>query len=305
MPEEEWQVWGMNRRAELHTLVRQARSILEEANSGVLPGVLPASADDRAAFQAQLASRQSRKNQAIIESLGVEKPIPKPAPTAPVPVPKKSSGVPIWEQFGSKPAQTFRESVELEGIWEESDPHKVRLEKIQTHLGNCKRCGLCDTRTNIVFGDGDPDARLMFIGEAPGHHEDLQARPFVGKAGELLDKMIEAMGLTREGIYIANVIKCRPPENRNPTADEITKCEPFIRQQIAAVDPEVIVTLGKFGANTLLQRDGSLSQIRGTWQDFDGIPVMPTFHPAYLLRTPAAKRDAWADLQLVMKRLGL
>lgn len=295
----------MNRRAELHTLVRQARFLLEEAHSGVMPGVLPASDADRDAFDTQMNARRARKNQAIIESLGVKVPAPKPPQTPPPPPPKKSSGVPIWEQFGSKPSQTFRESTELESIWEDSDPHRSRLEKIQAHLGDCRRCGLCDTRTNIVFGDGNPDARLMFVGEAPGHNEDLQARPFVGKAGELLDKMVEAMGLTREGIYIANVIKCRPPENRNPSTDEIEKCEPFIRQQIAAINPEVIVTLGKFGANTLLGRDGSLSQIRGTWQDLDGIPVMPTFHPAYLLRTPAAKRDAWADLQLVMKKLGL
>ena len=295
----------MNRRAELHTLVRQARSMLQEANSGILPAVLPASAEDQAAFQAKKSARQQQKNAAIIQSLSIERPTPKPDPTPAPSPPKKSSGVPIWEQFGSKPSQTFREIAELESIWEDSDPHTSRLEKIQAHLGDCRRCGLCDTRTNIVFGDGNPDARLMFVGEAPGHNEDLQARPFVGKAGELLDKMVEAMGLTREGIYIANVIKCRPPENRNPTSEEIKECEPFIRQQIAAINPEVIVTLGKFGANTLLGRDGSLSQIRGTWQDLDGIPVMPTFHPAYLLRTPAAKRDAWADLQLVMKKLGL
>jgi DNA polymerase len=173
-------------------------------------------------------------------------------------------------------------------------------------LGSCERCGLCAARTNVVFGVGDPGARLMFVGEGPGADEDAKGEPFVGRAGQLLDRIIGAMGLTRSTVYIANVVKCRPPENRNPLPGEAATCLPFLRAQIAIIRPEVIVTLGKVALQELLgERVPSITRVRGDWLDFDGIPVKVTFHPAYLLRSPSAKRPVWDDMQDVMRRLGL
>jgi DNA polymerase len=182
---------------------------------------------------------------------------------------------------------------------------KESLHEIREALGDCTRCRLCEDRENIVFGVGSENARLMFIGEAPGYHEDQQAEPFVGKAGQLLDKMISAMGLKREDVYIANVLKCRPPNNRNPKPDEVAHCSPFLKRQIHSVDPEVIITLGKFAATFVLGRELSITRTRGTWQTSYDRSVMPTLHPSYLLRRPEAKRDAWHDLQAVMEKLGL
>jgi DNA polymerase len=155
-----------------------------------------------------------------------------------------------------------------------------------------------------VFGVGNPAAEIMFVGEGPGADEDQQGEPFVGKAGQLLTKMIEAMGFRREDVYIANVVKCRPPGNRNPEPDEIAACEPFLRAQIAAISPKVIVALGKFAAQTLLRDTTPISKLRGRWSSYEGVKLMPTFHPAYLLRSPEEKKKAWEDLQLVMKELG-
>jgi len=191
-----------------------------------------------------------------------------------------------------------------------ADPAKVEtvtrlpvLEAVRTELGECTRCKLHKTRTNIVFGVGSPEARLMFVGEAPGEDEDLQGYPFVGKAGQLLTKMIEAMGLRREDVYICNTVKCRPPNNRNPEPDELLACEPFLKGQLGAVKPEAIVTLGKFAAQALLREQTPITRLRGQWREYEGIPVMPTFHPAYLLRSPAEKGKVWEDLKQVMKRL--
>jgi DNA polymerase len=179
------------------------------------------------------------------------------------------------------------------------------LEQVREELGECTRCKLHKGRHNIVFGVGNPKARLMFVGEAPGEDEDLQGFPFVGKAGQLLTKMIEAMGLRRDDVYICNTVKCRPPNNRNPEPDELEACEPFLKGQLAAVRPEAIVTLGKFAAQSLLRDGTPISRLRGNWREYQGIPVMPTFHPAYLLRSPQEKGKVWADLQEVMKKLGL
>jgi uracil-DNA glycosylase family 4 len=175
---------------------------------------------------------------------------------------------------------------------------------IREHLGECARCKLAAGRTHLVFGVGNPRAELMFIGEGPGADEDQQGEPFVGKAGQLLTKMIEAMGFRREDVYIANVVKCRPPGNRNPEPDEIAACEPFLGAQIAAISPKVIVALGKFAAQTLLRDTTPISRLRGSWTSYGGVKLMPTFHPAYLLRSPEEKKRAWEDLQLVMKELG-
>lgn len=184
---------------------------------------------------------------------------------------------------------------------EEAAPEGTRLSQIREELGDCQRCPLSEGRTQIVFGTGSESAEIMFIGEAPGAEEDKRGEPFVGESGKLLDKMIVAMGWTRESVYIANVLKCRPPNNRDPRASEVEACEKFLAQQIEAVQPSVIVTLGKPAAHLLLKSSASMGSLRGTWQDYSGIPVMPTYHPAYLLREPAKKREVWADLQEVMK----
>ena len=178
-------------------------------------------------------------------------------------------------------------------------------EELVAEAHNCNACRLAGTRTNVVFGVGDPNADLMFIGEAPGRDEDLQGEPFVGRAGQLLTDIIKAMKLAREQVYIANVIKCRPPENRNPEPDELDECRPLIRRQVELIKPKVIVTLGKFGLQSLTEKGYSISALRGQWLDYHGIKLMPTYHPAYLLRTPAAKKDVWADMKKVMVELGI
>ena len=179
------------------------------------------------------------------------------------------------------------------------------LDEVRRALGDCRRCKLCSGRKNIVFGVGNPGARLVFVGEGPGADEDTQGIPFVGAAGQLLTKMIQAMGLARDDVYICNVVKCRPPGNRNPEPDEITACQPFLEGQLKAIGPEVIVALGKFAAQTLLRTDTPITRLRGQWREYVGVPLMPTFHPAYLLRNPAEKKAAWTDLQAVMGKLQL
>ena len=179
------------------------------------------------------------------------------------------------------------------------------LEQIAAEVRTCTRCKLCEGRTNVVPGEGNPRARIVFVGEGPGEQEDLQGRPFVGKAGHLLDKMIEAMGLSRADVFIANSVKCRPPGNRNPEPDEIEACSPYLYRQLDALKPQLVVALGKFASQTLLQTEERISTLRGRFFPYRGIKLMPTWHPAYLLRNPDSKREAWADLQLVMKELGL
>ena len=175
---------------------------------------------------------------------------------------------------------------------------------VREEMGECTRCKLAPGRTNLVFGVGNPGAELAFVGEGPGADEDAQGEPFVGRAGQLLTRMIEAMGYRREEVYIANVVKCRPPGNRNPEPDEIEACEPFLRAQLAAIGPKVIVALGKFAAQTLLRNTTPITRLRGRWSEYQGVRLMPTFHPAYLLRSPEEKKKAWEDLQMVMVALG-
>jgi uracil-DNA glycosylase len=184
-------------------------------------------------------------------------------------------------------------------------PGDGALAQVAEILGDCQRCGLCRSRKNIVFGVGNPTPRLMFIGEGPGADEDTQGIPFVGKAGQLLTKMIGAMGLTRDDVYIANVVKCRPPDNREPAPDEVAACLPFLQAQVRVAQPEVIVTLGRTALQGLTGKRGGIMSLRGNWLKYNEMDVMPTFHPSYLLREESAKAAAWADLQLVMKRLGL
>jgi uracil-DNA glycosylase family 4 len=178
------------------------------------------------------------------------------------------------------------------------------LEAVRTLLGDCQRCKLAGTRQNIVFGQGNPHAQLMFVGEAPGSDEDEQGLAFVGRAGQLLTDIIEkGMKMRREDVFIANVLKCRPPGNRNPEPDEIMSCQPFLEQQIAAISPRVLVGLGKFAGQWLLKTMEPISKIRGRVGDYNGIKVMPTYHPAYLLRNPSAKKDVWEDMKTVLALL--
>ena len=180
------------------------------------------------------------------------------------------------------------------------------LDDVRDVIGDCTRCKLHALgRSKIVFGVGDPRAEIMFVGEAPGQDEDRQGEPFVGKAGQLLTRIIEGgMGMKRSEVYIANVVKCRPPNNRDPEPDEVEKCEPFLVAQIRLIAPKVIIALGRHACQTLLRTTTPISKLRGRWASYAGIPVMPTFHPAYLLRNPAEKRAVWSDIQLVLERLG-
>lgn len=184
----------------------------------------------------------------------------------------------------------------------------------ETQVKGCRKCTLCETRTQTVFGQGNPNARLVFVGEAPGYEEDKQGLAFVGKAGQLLTKMIVAMGLSREDVYICNVLKCRPPGNRDPSADEILSCSSYLREQILLIQPDVLITLGAPASKTLLNTSQSIGKLRGRFHDYylsgvssegSAIPLMPTYHPAYLLRSPGDKKKSWDDLQMVMQHLGL
>ena len=178
------------------------------------------------------------------------------------------------------------------------------LDELRAAIGDCQRCKLCSGRTHLVFGVGNPKAQLMFIGEGPGRDEDLQGEPFVGRAGQLLTDIItKGMGLRREDVYIANVVKCRPPENRNPEPDEVSSCEPFLKKQIDLVRPEIIIGLGKFAVQSLLQSKVPITKLRGHWHSYHGIKLMPTFHPAYLLRNPADKKLVWEDIKKVIKEM--
>ncbi len=211
---------------------------------------------------------------------------------SPAPASAERTGSPEPQQVrGSAPATVYL-------------PTAVTLDELRRELADCKRCKLCSGRTNIVFGTGNPLAELVFVGEGPGEEEDKQGVPFVGRAGQLLTKMIEAMGYGRDDVYICNVVKCRPPNNRNPEPDEIAACEPFLKAQLRMIHPKVIVALGKFATQTLLRDTTAISRLRGRWREYEGVPLMPTFHPAYLLRSPGEKKLAWSDLQQVMKKLG-
>lgn len=215
-------------------------------------------------------------------SLG-EKPVPLPA-TAETAAPS-APPVPVAEPQAAAPAGET-------------------LDDIRRDLGDCVRCQLGTQRTNLVFGVGNPKARLVFIGEAPGRDEDLKGEPFVGEAGQLLTKIIQAMGFSRDEVYICNVLKCRPPGNRNPHHDEIVQCAPFMLRQVRAIGPEAVVALGTFAAQTLLATKEPISALRGRFHDYHGIPLMPTFHPAFLVRYPERKREVWEDMKQVMGLLG-
>lgn len=179
----------------------------------------------------------------------------------------------------------------------------LELAVVEEQLQDCTRCALSKQRARVVYGIGNPDADLVLIGEAPGREEDRQGIPFVGEAGQLLDRILAAMNLSREQVYICNLIKCRPPANRDPLPEEIACCEPFLQQQLALIRPQLIVALGRFASQSLLRTNTPITKLRGNWHEYAGIPLLPTFHPAYLLRNPAGKREVWEDMKQVMERL--
>jgi len=211
--------------------------------------------------------------------------------------------VPIAPQAPTTTASAQTRDTTVPGLSKQAGLDAVR----ERHDNECPHCTAATSHTRTVFGEGAPDARLMFIGEAPGAEEDRTGRPFVGRAGQLLDKIIGAMGLRREDVYIANVLKSRPPNNATPTVAEAALCGPYLLEQVRIIEPEVIVTLGKPAANLLLNTTEAMGRLRGEWHEYDGIPVMPTYHPAYLLRsyTPENRAKVWADMQQVIDRLGL
>jgi uracil-DNA glycosylase family 4 len=260
-------------RAELHTLVAQLRTNLAARGRSGLLGV--ARPEPRTP-----ASRPRPSSAAVVvSSSGVA------AVVAASAVPAVAIAVEPTAASGAEPA---KEKIGAAG-----------LKLLRDDIGDCQRCKLAGGRRNLVYGVGNPDAELVFVGEAPGADEDAQGEPFVGKAGQLLTKMIEAMGYRRQDVYICNVLKCRPPGNRNPEPDEVSSCEPFLKRQLAAIRPRMIVALGKFAAQCLLRDETPISRLRGSFRSYEGIPLMPTFHPAYLLRDPSKKKIAWEDLKAV------
>jgi uracil-DNA glycosylase family 4 len=245
----------------------------------------------------------------VVEEMELPKSAPKDIPTAKPAAPRSSAPTPFTPRAMEAPAiPQVREILVKPAapLFEAVDKVKDdSLLKIRADLGECTRCKLHKTRNKIVFGDGSPKAQLVFVGEGPGADEDMQGLPFVGRAGKLLTQMIEAMGLQRKDVYICNVVKCRPPQNRAPEPDEVDPCSPFLLRQIDAIHPKVVVCLGAVAAKTLLNTTKGISQFRGEWLDWRGYSLMATYHPAYLLRNPPAKSEVWKDLQKVMAKLGL
>ena len=188
---------------------------------------------------------------------------------------------------------------------ETAKDYRKLLNDLSCDAAACEACSLAKTRKHVVFGDGNPEAGLVFVGEAPGADEDEQGLPFVGRAGQLLTNIIKAMGLERKDVYICNILKCRPPGNRNPLPEEIRLCEPFLKKQLRLIAPQMICALGSFAAKTLLRTETPITVLRGRFHSYEGIPLMPTYHPAYLLRNPSAKKQVWDDMQLIMKEMNL
>jgi uracil-DNA glycosylase len=260
-------------RRELLALVAATRARLDWWRETGIDTVVPTSADDQSPDAAPGA-------------ISVR---PPPSPATPALVPTALTVDPAMD-FLTHPG--VRESLSLPAL--------------RAVIGDCQRCKLAPHRTKLVFGVGNPEADLVFVGEAPGQDEDQRGEPFVGRAGQLLTEIItKGMKIRREDVYIANIIKCRPPQNRDPEPDEIAACEPFLKHQLELIKPKAIVTLGKFAAQCLLKTRTPISRLRGVWASYQDVPLMPTFHPAYLLRNPADKRLVWRDIQQVMTALGL
>ena len=315
-----------DRRQQLYAITRQLRRWIEWQGGDEDMGAIPASDERRQEFRERAKARRKAKREAIEESLKSGPPEPEPEETAPASESKAGNAGDIAREFGSLRTDTqpraaaSADQSSASGAGGSANggsagsassgggspqTNEEKLEFLRNYLGDCRRCPLWKNRNNVVFGEGNAEARLVFVGEAPGYNEDQTGRPFVGKAGQLLNKMIGAMGLERGDTYICNVLKSRPPDNRNPNPDEVAECKPFLVKQLEIIEPEVIVTLGRPAAQNLLETDRGIGQLRGSWHEWHGIAVMPTYHPAYLLRSPSQKGKTWSDLQMVMERLGL
>jgi DNA polymerase len=254
---------------------------------------------DRRTVVATLRDYLEQIREEGLDGLPAQTPKPDAAPEV-MSVPQGTQVLPASVSSARAPAPTAEMFSKYAGL-----ESQVSLEQVREFIGDCRRCKLWPMRTNLVFGVGNPKAELMFVGEAPGADEDLRGEPFVGRAGQLLTDIIErGMSMPRSEVYICNVIKCRPPGNRNPEPDEVISCEPFLFRQIEIVRPRVIVGLGTFAVQALLKVKTPISKLRGHWHELRGIRMMPTFHPAYLLRNPSEKRLVWHDIQLVLKELG-
>jgi DNA polymerase len=267
---------------------------------------------------AELASERARTDvlpsstAAAEASERVEAPLRREEPAETLPVPAQSAPPPVAAELRSparhrepERAASRNERALPVAVPTDAGERRARLAVLASEVSTCTRCALHTTRTQTVFARGDGSSGVCFVGEGPGQDEDLQGYPFVGKAGQLLDKMIEAMGFSRDDVYVCNIVKCRPPNNRKPEPAEIEACSPFLTEQLALVAPEVIVALGSTAVQGMFGTSEGITRLRGRWKLYKGrIAVMPTFHPAYLLRTPSAKRDVWQDLQAVLKHLG-
>jgi len=230
---------------------------------------------------------------------------PRPPVALAAPEPRRAAAAPVTPAPGFRPRVAPLALPDPEQQGPVARERARRLLEIREDLGACMRCGLCETRSSIVFGEGNPEAPVVFVGEGPGEEEDRSGRPFVGRAGELLTRIIASVGWRREDVYICNIVKCRPPGNRDPRLEEVAMCQPFLERQIRAIEPVAIVTLGKPATSTLLGRPVSITRVRGQWLDWSGFPVMPTFHPAYLLRnyTRETRQLVWDDLKSVRARV--
>ena len=248
--------------------------------------------EDRQFYLAQLKERLQYYKEMGIDGLSVTRSLLSSGNTAP------SLSHEQLRQ-GPRSGASFPATQASSGLFSLSESERESLESIRADLGDCRRCKLCSGRTNIVFGSGTSHARLVFVGEGPGADEDAQGLPFVGAAGQLLTKIIEAIQLTRDQVYICNIVKCRPPSNRTPEEDEIAACSPFMFRQVESIRPKVICCLGAVAAQTVLGTKTAVGKLRGHFHDLRGIQVMPTWHPAYLLRNPAAKRDVWDDIRKI------
>ncbi len=273
----------LGHRSELRRLVASAKGLLQWQRETL-------------ADLAPLAGETGAKPRAATPSPGSTAAGPRPAPA---PRPRAGAAAPARS---APPEGLVLGPIELPG----PGPAAERLAQLRAQVTDCGRCGLATGRRNVVFGSGAPEATVMFVGEGPGANEDAQGEPFVGAAGALLDAIIEkGMGLRRAEVYVANVVKCRPPQNRDPLPPEVVACMPVLQAQLAIVQPQVVVALGRVAAQALLDTDAPLNRLRGAWHELAGRPLRVTFHPAYLLRYPERKRQAWEDVQAVMARLGL
>lgn len=265
----------MNPLDELHALARDLRAVLDDAR---VRGVTVEPSDAP-----------------LPPAIAPDAPLAAAAPSSAGPSAARPAATPAISSAWAKIAEASRKDADVG-----ADRGARGLQSIRDDLGDCRRCGLCMQRKSIVFGVGDPDADLAVIGEGPGHEEDLSGEPFVGPAGQMLDKMLlNVLGLARQQVYIANIVKCRPPGNRNPLPDEVAACRPFLERQLKALQPKLILVLGSVALKALLGSETGIMKMRGTWQQWEGIPVLPTFHPAYLLRNPDEKRKTFEDLKVL------